>query len=157
MAPAIPTCPDSHTAPARLENATCQPCSSKLLKKIRQNSSHSGRLIFQKGHYTCFLQPVLRHLPLVICIVSLQPVWKNGTSNLVAVYLSPATCNLVLVTYRFVAVRLEDGISITGYDGMASAIPSCPAARTSNMRLENATCQPCYSATLNVCAPVLTK
>ncbi|GEM_PF-6683347 len=115
MAPAIPTCPDSHTAPARLENATCQPCSSKLLKKIRQNSSHSGRLIFQKGHYTCFLQPVLRHLPLVICIVLSQPVWKNGTSNLVAVYSSPATCNLVLVTYRFVAVRLEDGISQTGY------------------------------------------
>ena len=84
--------------------------------------------------------------------VSLQPVCKTVPLNLVQ---SPYLfiCHLFCV----VSVRLEDGISITGYVGMAPAIPTCPVARTSNVRLENATSQPCYSATLNVCAPVLTK
>ena len=102
--------------------------------------------------------PHSRYLQSVSCqssvsyFVSLQPVCKTVPLNLVQPpYLF--ICHLFCV----VSVRLEDGISITGYDGMASAIPTCPDVGTSYVRLENATSQPCYSATLNVCAPALTE
>ena len=61
--------------------------------------------------------------------------------------LSPVTSPLRPVIYplSFRSPRLEDGISITGYDEMAPAISSCPGTGTNNVRLENATSQPSSS------------
>ena len=114
-------------------------------------------LLSRRGPFSCYL-------PLVTYFVSFQSIWKTVPLNLVqSPYQSLATC-------RFVAVRLEDGIFKLSPISLpvpcdlsfrrhpsgrryldnrvcwnGPAVPTCPDTRTSNVRLENATSQPCSS------------
>ena len=106
------------------------------------HSSQPGRLYLalpaiRLSPISCYQSLATSHLSLVIPLPS---VWKTVSLNLVQ---SPYLfiCHLFCI----VSVRLEDGISITGYDEMALAISSCPGTGMCNVRLENATSQPCSS------------
>jgi len=117
--------------------ATIFSIAETILQKSRI-SQRNFAYLFPCLYYIGYLLPVT-------CLVLLQPVCKtlSPIQSRHSRHLQPVTCHRSLILLRCSPSGRRYFPNRVCWK--APAIPTCPDTRTTPLRLENATCQPCYS------------